>query len=120
MGFCHVTLAVKDLEASLRFYTETVGLPVVRRFLAGPDTEIAFLGAGETKVELVCGKNRPEAIVGNGISIGFEVEDVPAKFQVLKSGGIQVISDIIQPTPHVRFFYVADPDGFRVQFLENM
>ena len=110
----------KDLEASLRFYTETVGLPVVRRFFAGPDTEIIFLGAGETKVELICGKNRPEAIVGNGISIGFEVEDARAKFEAVKSSGIQMISDIIQPNPHVRFFFVADPDGFHVQFLENM
>ncbi len=119
MSFCHVTLTVKDMEASLRFYTETVRLPVVKRFQAGPDTEIAFLGAGETKVELICGKNCPEAIVGNGISIGFEVEDVPTKFQALKSGGIHVISDIIQPNPHARFFYIADPDGFRVQLMEN-
>jgi len=120
MSFCHVTLKVKDLDASIRFYTEVVGLPIDRRYQAGPDNEIAFLGSGETKVELICNKNQPDAMTGNGVSIGFKVEDVPEKLDSLKDTDISVISDIIQPNPHVRFFYVADPDGFRVQFLENL
>ena len=59
-------------------------------------------------------------MIGNGVSIGFKVESVPEKFASIKGDEILVISDIIQPNPHVRFFYVADPDGFRVQFLENL
>lgn len=120
MRLCHVTLTVKDLDASIRFYTEVVGLPVGRRFQAGPDAEIAFLGSGETKVELVCSKNQPDAMIGNGVSIGFEVENVPEKFDHMKGGDIPVISDIIMPNPHVRFFYITDPNGFRVQLLENI
>ena len=120
MSFRHVTLTVKDLDASIRFYTEVVGLPVDRRYQAGPDTEIAFLGSGETKVELIRNKNQPDAVIGNGVSIGFEVESVPEKFNSFQGTDIPVISDIMQPNPHVRFFYVADPDGFRVQFIENL
>ena len=44
------------MEESLKFYQEIVGLNLVRRFNAGPNTEIAFLGDGETKVELMCHK----------------------------------------------------------------
>lgn len=120
MRFCHVTLTVKDLDASVRFYTEVVGLPVDRRYQTGPDTEIAFLGPGETKVELVCHRGRPDVTIGNGVSIGFEVESVREKFSSFQGTDIPVIGDIVQPNPHVRFFYVADPDGFRVQFLENL
>lgn len=120
MSFCHVTLTVKDLDASIRFYTEVVGLPIDRRYQSGTDTEIAFLGSGETKVELIHCKNQPDAMIGNGVSIGFDVESVPEKLAGIKGSEIPIVSDIIQPNLRVRFFYVTDPDGFRVQLLENL
>jgi lactoylglutathione lyase len=120
MHFCHTTLTVKDIDVSLRFYTEVIGLPLSQRYPAGPDTEIAFLGSGETKVELICHKNQADIIVGNGVSLGFMVENVPEKFESLKGTNIPVTSDIIQPNQHVRFFFIADPDGFQVQLLENL
>lgn len=119
MKICHVTLIVKDMDASLGFYTGMVGLPVRTRYEAGPDTAIVFLGDGETKLELICYKDRPAATIGNGISIGFEVGDLAEKLESIQAAGIAVMGGIIQPNPHVRFFYAADPDGYRVQFLEN-
>lgn len=120
MRFCHVTLTVKDMDASIRFYTEVVGLPIVSRYQAGAGMEIAFLGEGETKVELICNANSYNAVVGSAMSIGFEVESVPDKLNCLKHCGVPTVSDIVQPNASVRFFYAADPDGFRVQFLEHM
>ena len=52
MKFCWSTLTVNNLEESLKFYQEIIGLPIDRRFKAGPGVEIAFLGDGETKLEL--------------------------------------------------------------------
>ncbi len=120
MSFVYTTLTVKDLEASLDFYTKIVGLPIDRRFPAGPGTEIAFLGDGETKVELICYQNQPAAAVGNAVSLGFRVDSLVEKLSQVRDAGIPVVSDIIQPNPHVRFFYVTDPDGFRIQFSENL
>ncbi|MDD4797550.1 MAG: VOC family protein [Eubacteriales bacterium] len=120
MKFCHVTLSVRDLDASIRFYTEVVGLPVNKRYPAGPGTEIAFLGGGETQVELICDRDRPAPVAGDGISIGFEVDSVPALFDRLRAAGIAIVSGILAPSPHVRFFFVTDPEDFRVRFLENV
>ena len=53
MSFCWATITVNDLEESLSFYQDIVGLTVDRRFQAGPGMEIVFLGDGETKVELI-------------------------------------------------------------------
>ena len=53
MKFCWTTINVTSMEESLAFYQEIVGLPLMRRFPAGPGMEIAFLGDGETQVELI-------------------------------------------------------------------
>ena len=50
MKFCWSTLRVKNMDESLKFYEEVVGLILDKRFNAGPGMEIAFLGDGETKV----------------------------------------------------------------------
>ncbi|MEG3070260.1 MAG: VOC family protein [Candidatus Syntrophopropionicum ammoniitolerans] len=44
MKFCWCTISVNNLEQSIRFYQQIVGLSLNRRFVAGPGVEIAFLG----------------------------------------------------------------------------
>lgn len=120
MKFCWTTLTVNDMDKSIEFYSEIVGLKVDRRFNAGPDTEICFLGEGETKIELICDTDiRPDCL-GEGISMGFEVESLDEMRDVLERKGIEVHSGPFQPNPNIRFLYVKDPDGFKVQFVENI
>ena len=64
MKFCWATIMVKDMEESLKFYQEIVGLKVDRRFEAGPGVEIVFLGNGETKVELICDEKIKMSVLG--------------------------------------------------------
>ena len=120
MKFCWSTLYVKDLEESIEFYEEIVGLNVVNRFPAGPDTEIAFLGDGETKVELIWNKNKNEINVGQDISWGFTVESVDEKIEFLKEKGIEVLEGPFQPSPQSKFFFILDPNGLRIQFYEEV
>ncbi|MDR3596338.1 VOC family protein [Clostridium sp.] len=120
MKFCWSTLKVKNLEESLKFYEEIVGINVNKRFNAGPGREIAFLGDGETKIELICDEAIKEVIYGEHISLGFEVNSVDEMMNFVKEKGIAIHSGPIQPNPHTRFFYVLDPNGLRIQFLENI
>jgi len=120
MKFCWSTLRVKNLEESLRFYTEIIGLKTEKRFAAGPDTEIAFLGNGETKVELIHHKNGEAIDVGSDISWGFEVKSLDNMIQLVKDKGINIISGPVQPNPHIRFFFISDPNGMKIQLVENM
>jgi lactoylglutathione lyase len=120
MKFCWSTLKVRDLEASLRFYQEVVGLKVDRRFKAGPGMEIVFLGEGETKIELIYDENSKDIDVGKDISWGFLVESIEEKMKLAKEMGVELQSGVIQPNPHVKFFYVLDPNGMKIQFVENI
>ena len=79
--------------------------------------ELAFLGEGETKVELICRGERPKE-EHHGISMGFQVDSLEEIQKVLKKHGITHIGDITEPNPHVRFFFTRDPDGYPVQLVE--
>lgn len=111
---------VKNLEESLKFYNEIVGLNVSRRFYAGPGVEIAFLGDGETKVELICNQTVKEVSFGHAISLGFVVDSVDEMMAFVKEKGIAIHSGPFQPNPHTKFFYVLDPNGLKIQFVENI
>ncbi len=119
MKFCWSTLKVNNMDESLSFYQEIVGLEVNRRFEAGPGVEIVFLGDGETKVELICDKNSKEVNLGQDISLGFEVNSVDDMIKFVKEKGISAKEDAFEPNPHVKFFYVMDPNGLKIQFVEN-
>jgi lactoylglutathione lyase len=120
MKFCWSTLTVKNLEESLKFYQEIVGLEVNRRFQAGPGTEIAFLGDGETKIELICSDANQEITVGKDISWGFEVDSLEKTLSLVNEKGIKIQSGPFQPNPHTKFFNVLDPNGLKIQFVENV
>ncbi|MDF2986432.1 MAG: Glyoxalase/bleomycin resistance protein/dioxygenase [Eubacterium sp.] len=119
MKFLWTTIKVTNMEASLKFYQEILGLPLNRRFGTGTDMEIAFLGEGGTEVELICNKGTEKVDFGTDISMGFQVESLDETMSLVKGKGY-AITGPFQPNPHVKFFYTVDPDGMKIQFVENM
>lgn len=118
MKFCWTTMHVKDMENSLKFYTEIVGLEIQRRYKPVPEMELAFLGKGETQIELICDSRIKETDPGKDISVGFDAGSLDEIMKKLKESGIPVTAGPFQPNPAIKFFYVADPDGLKVQFIE--
>ena len=119
MKFCHVTLSVKDLEASVRFYQEIVGLEITRRFSAGLDRDIVFLGSGDTEVELISGAVSNGQDVGKGISLGFNAASLEDIIALLREKGYETDGSIVSPNPNTSFFFARDPDGYNVQFVKS-
>lgn len=109
---------VKNMEESLEFYNEIVGLSINRRLQAGQGVEIAFLGDGETKVELICNESIKEIDIGKDISLGFEVNSVDEMMQFVNKKKVDIHSGPFQPNPNTKFFYVLDPNGLKIQFVE--
>ena len=115
MKMVHVTIYTGCLEDSIKYYEDIVGLNIQNdlRKLGG---NIVFLAKdkGDTQVELI---DEPEkAYRGAGISMGFHVDDVEAKREEVIEKGFNP-TPIIAPNPHVKFFFVEDPNGVTVQFI---
>ena len=115
MKFLWCTLHVKDIDASVRFYEQIVGLRETRR-MPGPGGGIVFLGDGETQIELI---GSGTGCIGAGVSVSFAVDDLDAKMAGVQEMGIAIHSGPFAPSPHIRFFHVQDPDGLIVQFVEQ-
>ena len=106
------------MAESLKFYQEIVGLSISRRNEGGPN-QIVFLGDGETKVELIYSEANKNIEIGKDIAIGFEIDSVEEKMAFLKEKGIPIHSGPFTPHPGVTFFFIQDPNGLRVQFIQG-
>lgn len=113
-----VTLKVSDLERSLAFYNGLLHLEVAARF-GDEHHQIVMLGEAQgPKVELICEPGASIQNPGNGVSVGLEVEEIDKLVDQCKERGCSVTGPI-SPNPHIRFFFVQDPDGYTVQLIEQ-
>lgn len=116
----HVILYVSDLDASVAFYRDVVGLEY--RFT---DAGYAEFGTGETRFALYEG-HRAEWLTGRPVLPGpagevvLLVEDVDAVADALRARGVPLLAEPAdRPWGH-RTVHVADPDGFVVEFAQEI
>jgi len=119
MHFYQLMLRVRDLEKSLAFYRDFVGLKVLNR-QKSDEWEVAFLAdkEGATQIELIHIKEGVKA-EAKGLTICFQAEDVDALHKRAQEEGLNP-SDIRNPDPMNRYFYVYDPDGLSIEFKQKV
>jgi len=97
----HVAVVVDDIEKSLSFWRDLLGLPLDEvRDVPVQKTRVAFLSPGETEIELVrpttddSGVARFLARRGAGMHhLALEVDDLEALLVRLKAAGVRLIND---------------------------
>ena len=117
MKFHHISLRVKDFEASLNFYTTLTKLHVAKQFSANGGN-VAYLenAAGETEIELIA-MPESQTFEGKGMFLCFATDDLEAAHTYAVEAGMNP-SPIRNPEPTAKYFYVYDPDGVSVQLRE--
>ncbi len=116
----HIGIAVSDLEASKRFYETSLGLKVQHEEVLG-DMNIAFIPVGETNIELIQSTSEDGVIAkfiakrGEGIHhIAYEVEDIEASLDRLKSQGVRLVDETPRSGAHgkkVAFIHPKSTNG---------
>jgi lactoylglutathione lyase len=120
----HVGVFVNNLDTSLTFYQEVVGMELKDKFtIANGSITLAFLGfngADETELELVFGSNPNLPNEGKVNHIAFLVDDIEEEFQRLKELNASFISEEVVTLPNgYRNFFVHGPDDEKVEFFQR-
>lgn len=120
MKFLHTMLRVKNLEASLDFYINQLGLKEIRRkeVPAGKFTLIFLATAeGEAEIELTYNWDSEEDYtIGRFFGhLAFEVDDIYAMCENLQSAGVV----INRPPRCGRMAFVKSPDGVSIELLQK-
>lgn len=122
-AFCHVGLYITDMDRSLRFYTEVVGLKVFQRFPdSGTGKDIAFLGIDSPILELLCPtvpEASPRETKGCYDHIAWYVIDVAAAMKELRARGAVFTTDqpfAVLDGRKIAFFH--GPDGERIEIVQ--
>ncbi|RVU30098.1 lactoylglutathione lyase [Neptunomonas marina] len=126
MRLLHTMLRVVDLEKSINFYTEILGMKLLRRkdYPEGKFT-LAFLGYGDeanhTALELTHNWDTDSYELGNAYGhIAIEVDDVYQACEAIKAKGGDVVRDagpMKNSTSGTILAFVKDPDGYMIELL---
>ncbi len=119
MKMLHVTIHTNQFYYERRFYQDFIGLRTLRE-VHSTGNNIVFLAnsEGETEIEII---ENPEANdAGNEyLSIGFNVDNVYRTHKMFTDFGVEV-TPIFSPAQNVQFFFVIDPAGVKVQFVQKV
>ncbi len=97
----HIGIAVKNLDETIPYYTETLGLTVLKiEEVASESVRVAFIDAGNVKLELLEPMSEQSAIhsfiekKGEGIHhIAFGVEGIDERMIELREKGVRILNE---------------------------
>ena len=126
MRLLHTMLRVGDLDRSIKFYTELLGMKLLRRedYPEGKFT-LAFVGYEDestgTVIELTHNWETPSYDLGNGFGhLAVAVDDAYAACEKIKAQGGKVTREagpMKYGTTVIAF--VEDPDGYKIEFIQK-
>ena len=118
-GIDHAAISVVDLERSLKFYTEVLGLKISPRENQKPGSEY-FLNCGTSLIGLIQGEKDGQrhllqdgGLGGNHVSFRIPTKDFDRYHEEIKSRGITIT--FVKKREKSWSLYFLDPDGNKLE-----
>jgi catechol 2,3-dioxygenase-like lactoylglutathione lyase family enzyme len=138
LGYRHTGIIVSDLQISLHFYRDLLGLEVIQEHQDASEyiskiTNLENLEAKYAKLRIPDGKilelltypshptSRLDAEIHNvgEAHLAFQVKSAEIAYQFLKSVGVNCLSEPVLSSEKIaRVFFCLDPDRYRVEIVE--
>jgi lactoylglutathione lyase len=117
----HIGINVSDMERSLAFYTQVLGLPLRGRVKLGEKTELAFVSLGDAEIELVWKQGAELEHAREGIvnHLAFTVDDVGAVLAHLRGHGVKLLNEepVVLGALGARVAFFHGPDGEKLELF---
>ncbi len=118
-GIDHVAIVVGDMDRSIKFYNEVLGLKIHYDGRKEGGSKKSFLGnKSETLVALTEDENRVKVGTGfvEGVAhIAFSVDDVEQASKILKERGVEFIEEKMDKDGKRKSYHFLDPDGLELE-----
>ena len=126
MRILHTMLRVGDLDKSIAFYTEVLGMKLLRRHdYPGGKFTLAFVGyqdeADGAVLELTYNWGVSSYDIGSAYGhVAIEVEDAYKACDLVRERGGKIISEA-GPMKHgtTILAFIEDPDGYKIEFIQR-
>lgn len=124
MKLLHTSITVKNMDESLKFYTEIFGMKFVRRReIPENNAEIAFIEDPNSnhQLELTWWKNKDGYAEGDQLDhFAFQVNDVVKEINRLRKLGVEIAKEpySLKGSDH-KIAFVKDPNGIWIELIDS-
>lgn len=120
--FLHTRMRVSDMEQTILFYADVLGLEVLERKVSPRGSHLAFLKVpnSDELIELTSfPPSGPVKVQEDLIHLAFQVESLDDAIAWLNAKGVKVTDGPTQTSSGSRFIFIDAPDGYEVELIER-
>jgi lactoylglutathione lyase len=118
----HTRMRVDDLERTIAFYHDVLGLEVVERHDSPRGSRLAFLkAAGSDELIEICSYPAagPVRVQEDLVHLAFEVDDLDATMAELSTKGVPITDGPTTTSSGTRFAFIDAPEKYEVELIER-
>ncbi len=118
----HTRMRVSDMDQTIAFYRDVLGLEVLERHTSPRGSHLAFLAVpnSEELIEL-CSfpPSGPVTVQEDLVHLAFEVENLDDTVAQLTAKGVKITDGPTRSSSGSRFLFIDAPDGYEIELIER-
>jgi lactoylglutathione lyase len=119
--YLHTRIRVSDMDKTLRFYSEALGLKILENKTSPRGSKLVFLEAPGTdsEIELCSFPNSGKVDVPEDlVHMAFQVESLDEAIKRLEEAGVPITEGPIETSSGTKFIFTEDPDKYEIELIE--